>query len=62
MTYIVYIRKIGWEIKKLEENNHYVKTSSSKAAISMIMEKPENGILLLQDILPSIYCYCFISE
>ena len=29
-----------------------MKTSSSKAAISMIMEKPENEILLLQDILP----------
>ena len=24
--------------------------------------KPENEILLLQDILPCIYCYCFISE
>ena len=42
----------------------YMKTSGSKAAIiiSMIMEKPENEILLLQDILPCIYCYCFISE
>ena len=30
-----------------------MKTSSSKAA--MIMEKPENEILLLQDILPCFY-------
>ena len=29
-----------------------MKTSSSKAAISMIIEKPENKILLLQEILP----------
>ena len=29
-----------------------MKTSSSKAAISMIIEKPENEILLLKDILP----------
>ena len=40
----------------------YLKTSSSKAAISMIMENPENEILLLQDILPCFCCYCFISE
>ena len=39
-----------------------MKTSSSKAAISMIMEKPENEILLLQNILPCFYCHCFISE
>ena len=32
-----------------------MKTSISKAAISMIMEKPENEILLLQDILPSFF-------
>ena len=39
-----------------------LKTSSLKAAISMIMEKPENEILLLQVILPCFHCYCFISE
>ena len=46
----------------IKVNNVYLKTSSSKAAISMIMEKPENEILLLKDILPCFYCYCFISE
>ena len=25
-------------------------------------QKPENEILLLQDVLPCFYCYCFISE
>ena len=33
--------------------NQYLKTSSSKPAISMIIKKPENEILLFQDILPS---------
>ena len=47
---------------KLTMNLTQMKTSSSKAAISIIMEKPENEILLLQDILQCFYCYCFISE
>ena len=39
----------------IQSCDNKMKTSSSKAAISMIIVKPENEILLLQDILP-----CFI--
>ena len=47
----------GLHLRIINEPNtvSHMKTSSSKAAISMIKEKPENEILLLQK-----FCHVFI--